>query len=303
MTDDRIKELQRQIAKLSGTITDLAGERPTLLFRDFASEYLAVKLKNPTLRASTKQSFENQVRNHLIPRFGAQPIDRINNAEWLYWVTEEKRITRFFNARKALIEILTAARNDGHIEKVPKLENPDKPKNVGRALSDKEVLSILWRSRSPFRFIFYTLWKMGCRPREVLRWEWSMIRWNEPNKTWIDIPARISKTDRSRSIPLNPDVSRLLYRRYVRGNMSQYVFHHRDSREKPQLTYQSAWTSACRKARVNAVPYDLRRTFITRCAAEGKPMIYVAKALDTSMKMVESTYAKSQVEVMEGIVK
>lgn len=306
MENDDIKQLQRLIDQLSGKVNRLTGDRRTLLFKEFAAEYLAAKLANPSLRQSTKNAFANQVKTHLGPAFGELPLDRIKNGEWINFVTdmrERKRVGRFFNARKVLIEVLSAAKNEGHIEKMPKFDNPDAPKDVGRALEEAEILRILWSARRPFRFIFYTMWKMGCRPREILRWEWSMFRWNEPSKTWIDVPARISKTDRSRSIPLNPGVSRRLWARHRRKNGSDFVFPSRDNPRRPQMTYASAWSTACRRAKVSAVPYDLRRTFITRCAGEGLPLLYVAKILDTSTKLIESTYAKTQMETMEGIIK
>ncbi len=302
MTD--LKGLQKQLAKIAGSISKLSGEQETLLFGVYASEYLKLKLSNPTLREATKASFKNQVEKHLIPAFGKLPLDQIKNGNWLHWVSdmrEEKKMTRFFNARKSLIEILRDAREEGHLEKLPKLDNPDAPANAGRALTEREVLSVLWHSRRPFRFIFYVFWKMGCRPREILRWEWSMIRWIE-GRMWIDIPARISKNDRSRSIPINSDVSRILLSRMKAGNNSIFVFPHRCDFRRPQLSYQSAWTTACLGGGVvDAVPYDLRRTYITQCAKEGKPLIYVAKLLDTSIEMIERVYAKMDVKTMEDI--
>lgn len=302
--DDQFRDLQRQFAKLSGQLDKLAGDRPALLFRDYAQPYCAQKLLNPTLRSATKASFANQVQKHLVPAFGHLALDKITNAEWLAWVMSNPGITRFFNARKTLVELLTAARSEGHIERMPKFDNPDIQRNTGRALEDKEIYAILRHSERPFRFIFYTFWKMGCRPREILRWEWDMIRWAGPGKAWIDIPARISKTDRSRSIPINSDVAALLWRRKERGNGSRFVFPSRDSLERPQLSYQSAWKSTLARAGIStATVYDFRRTFITRAAAAGKPLLYIAKHLDTSVGLIEKTYAKSQADVMEDIVK
>lgn len=314
--DERILELQRQIARISASISLVAGDRRTPTFGEYASTYLDNKLANPTLRETTKRSFYQQVKCHLIPTFGAIPLDKLGNMEFLKWVVEKRdaaetlpagpgRMTRFFNARKYLIEVLGAAKEDGLIEKLPKIDNPDVPRNVGRALETKEILGIIRHTKKRlFRFFFYTLWKMGCRPREILKWEWSMIRWEGPNKAWIDIPARISKTVRSRSIPINPSVAKRLYQIYKRGgNGSKYVFPNVKDASKPQLSYHGAWATACKKAAVKAMPYDLRRTFITRHAAEGSPMIYVAKFLDTSTKMIEAVYAKSQATVMEAIAK
>lgn len=314
--EEDFKTLRKQFEALTSSMNKLAGEKKELLFREFALAYMEAKLRDLTLRESTRRSFECQVRGHLIPAFGALPIEKVNNAEWLYWVTEKKkdaegrppgrgRMTRFFNARKYLMEILIAAKEDGHVEKLPRLSNPDESRNVGRVLEDREILRILRHTKKRiFRFFFFVLWKMGCRPREILKWEWDMIRWGEPGKTWIDIPARISKTVRHRSIPINPSVSRRLYAEFTHGVTSKFVFPNVKDPSRPQLSYHGAWATACKRAgiKVKAMPYDMRRTFITEKAADNQPMIYVAKTLDTSTKMIESTYAKAQAQVMENIV-
>lgn len=305
--DDPLSELKKQAERLNEAIKRIGGESQSVTFKDFAMQYLTAKLDRPTLRQSTKDSFSAQVKNHLIPAFGDAPIDKITNADWLRWVMKIKNmksptITRFFNTRKALAEILIAAKEDRHIDRAPKLDNPDEPKDVGRALSDWEVFRLLKSCKnSYFRFFFYVLFKMGCRPREVLKWEWEMITWGEPGHSWIAIPARISKTNRSRKIPINGIVSKRLYR--LRGNGSRYCFPRIGDPSRNQNSYHGAWRSARELAGVNAVPYDFRRTFITRCAAENKPLIYVARCLDTSTKMIESVYSKAQEEVMEAIVR
>lgn len=305
MSDEALKSLRKQIESLNAAVAKMSGDNPVPTFGEFASSYLKEKLARP-LREATKRSFENQVRLHLIPGFGGLFIDKMTNPVWLEWVEREKtkegrKLTRFFNARKSLIEILRAAQHAGYIEKLVKLDDPDESKNTGRMLERQEIIQILWAAKRPFRLIFYAFFRMGCRPREILRWEWSMLSLRN-DKLWLSIPARISKTGRSRDIPINPNLARIIKIRQKRGNGSIFIFPSRDSPERPQLTYQSAWSTACASAKVEAVPYDLRRTFISRCAAEGKPMIYVAKALDTSTKMIESVYAKSQAEVMEKII-
>lgn len=311
MNDEGIRELRRQADKMAEMMRRLDGERPMPLFDAFALAYLDGKLRDPSLREATKRSFKHHVKNHLVPVFGKLPLDKLTNTEWLNWVTglrddteQTRKVTVFFNARKTLTEILRAAKEDGHIEKVPKLDNPDVKKDVGRELSDKEVIAILWKSNRPFRFIFYTFWKMGCRPREILRWEWSMLDWKDEKNCWVNIPARIVKNDRSRSIPINSDVTKRLAIRKRRGNNSLFVFPSRKTKAKPQISYMSAWGRAVAEAKVKeAVPYDFRRTFITKCAIEGRQLLYVAKFLDTSISMIEGTYAKANAAVMEEIAK
>lgn len=311
MNEELVRNIQRQIGNLTDALSKLTGEQTAPLFADYARGYLGKKLLRPTLRQSTKNAFGDQVRIHLIPQFGQRPIDKVTNTEWLEWIakertkTEGRRVTRFFNARKALVEILRASEADGHIERLPKLDDPDAPRNVGRALDDFEVYKILRHTRRPyFRLFFYTLARMGCRPREILQWEWSMITWGEPGKTWIEVPARITKTNRTRRIPINPDVSARLYDLWRDEPASRFVFPHRHDPNRYQTSYHGAWRTACRHGRVaKCVPYDLRRTFITKRAAKNKAPIYVAKVLDTSVKMMETVYTKAQADVMEDIVK
>lgn len=300
-------QLEVVLKEVGTALSKLGEEKKPVTFREFALAYADQKVMSPAYREATKRSFAHHTRFHLVPAFGDLPLGEVNNRAWLAWVNETRksgRITRFFNARKTLTEILLAARDAGHIERKPKLDNPDAPKNVGRVLEDAEILRILRHTLDDqFRLIFYAFWKTGCRPREVLKWEWSMIKWNEPGKTWIEIPAAISKCKRSRPMPMNPGLSRRLHSEWKRGPSSKYVFPSRSNPSKPQLSYHGAFYTACYYAGVkDAVPYDFRRTFITRCAARNMPLLYVAKVLDTSVKMIEAHYAKASASVMQEIV-
>jgi integrase len=303
---EELRDLQRQIARISGSLDKMAGDRPRVLFRDFAAAYNATKQQDPTLSFATKRLFAHQTLNVLIPAFGHLALEEITNPAFLTWVSATReskaRMTRFFNARKCLVELLRQAKEAGHIEKLPKLPNPDAPKDVGRVLEQKEIIAILWRSRRPFRFIFYTFWKMGCRPREILQYEYAMLR-QEKAALWIDIPARISKNRRFRSIPIPNAVSKRLLKRKGWTN-SQFIFPSTMDKSKPQLSYASAWNLACEKAGIQkkATPYDFRRTWITTRAIENKPLMDIALYLDTSVGMIQKTYYKSQANVMEGLV-
>lgn len=300
--DEDFRALQRQMQATMEKMNKLAGETPEVLFKEFALSYMNSKLARPKLRASTKTSFSNQILKHLIPRFGMLPLGKITNAIWLQWIEDEKALSKFFNARKALVEVLRAANKAGHLDKIPELDNPDEYEAVGRVLEDTEVMSILWKAPRPFRFIFYVFWRMGCRPRELLQWEWAMLKFNEPAKTYVTVPTRISKTGRTRSIPIDPCVSRILARRHRIGNSSDFVFPARQDNRRPQLSYQSAFVTACRKAKVaKAMVYDFRRTRITKWAAAGKSLAFVARMLDTSEPMIRRVYLKDDHEVMEGL--
>lgn len=306
---DELRDLRKQFEMLQAAFSKAAGDHVTISFGEYAKRYQEQKLKSTGLRESTKRSFEYNVRAWLLPAFSEIPLDKLGNADWNAWITstqsvEHRRITRYFNARKALIEILNAAKKEGLIDRIPSLDNPDEPKNVGRVLEEIEIWLILRHTTYPiFRLFFWVLYKMGCRPREILQWEWSMFTWAEPGHTWLQVPARISKTGRTRPIAINPSVSAHLHRILRRGVTSRFVFPNRIHVDKPQLSYHGAWRTACTKAGVKAaVPYDNRRTFITNAVAKNKPSVFLGKQLDTSAKQIEGTYAKKQVEVMEDIV-
>lgn len=306
--NDELKNIQRKIAELNAAFGRVSGDTPTILFADYSRQHMAKKLASPALRDTTKALFRNQIEKHLIPAFGALPLDQITGAAWNSWVSAMKAaggpLTRFFMPRKCLIEVLNAAKKDGLIERMPEIENPDEPRSVGRALESREILAILWNSRRPFRFIFYVFFRMGCRPRELLKWEWSMIRFESPSLAIVSVPARISKTVRSREIPINSCVSRILWRRKARGNGSQFVFPKPGNPLQPHLSYDTAWRSACRRGGLaKTVPYDLRRSKITECAVDGTELIPVAKFLDTSVKLLETTYAKINSQHMRKIAK
>lgn len=306
MNDD-LKSLQQQLAKLTENVNRLAGDAPEPTFGEFLEKYQRQKMADFTLRESTRNAFADQAK-HLARGFGHRKLKEIGNIVWLEWVSASRadpamRVTRFFNARKTLIEVLHAAREEGLLERAPKLEIVDARKPIGRALSDAEIFRILHHTRKPmFRLFFFALAKMGCRPKEVLQWEWEMFRWGEPGKTWIAVPARITKTDRDRLVPVNPALSRRLYDLYRDGNGSKFVWPHRGGAEQFQTSYHGAWRTACRHAGVDAMPYDLRRTFITRAVARGMPAAFVARCLDTSVKMIEAFYLKQDETLMEKIM-
>lgn len=307
MTDFR--SIQRQLAKLTTDFARASGDSTVPLFRDFALNYQAEKLAKTNLRSATKSAFEYQVREFLVPAFGHLTLDKVTSYEWdtqiPRWL-EEGRLTRLFNTKKCATEIMRKAHEAGYIDRVPKFENPDEPRNVGRVVSEEEFERIqACMTYEIFRLFFFTLRRMGCRPREILRWEWDMVEWPEVEggKAWINIPARISKTGRNRKIPINSEVWAKLLEWRAQGPMnSKYVFPNRFHPGQPQLSYHGAWRTACTKAGVaHCVPYDYRRTFITVKMENNEPGVFVAKYLDTSMMQIEKTYAKAQAATMEGI--
>lgn len=312
-TEVQIREASKIIGLLSASLAELTDKKvPT--FEEFVKPWLEQELANPALRDSTKRSKEYQVRRYLLPAFREVPLDKLGNADWNAWVklTQDKpeiwRITRYFNPRKTLNEIMNAAFDQGVIERKPRLDNPDERRNVGRVLSDREMWWILRHTTYRiFRVFFYTLFKHGYRPREILKWERSMLRW-ENGKLWVDVPARITKTARARLAPVNPTAAKHICRLMKENPNARFVFESRIRPGQPQLSYHGAWKTACDKIKAkypefkHAVPYDSRRTKITRAMIAGEKPVYVAKLLDTSVLQIEKTYAKDDAATLEALV-
>lgn len=310
MSDEKLREMQRQVAKLTESIAAMAGEKIVPTVGEFAQEFITEQLASSELRDSTKAAKEYQIRRNIIPAWGPMPMDKLGNVDWNKWIklTKENpqdwRITRYFNVRKVLTELFHRAKRFGIIENVPKLDNPDERRSVGRVLTDKEVWLILRNTTyRVFRVFFYTLYKQGCRPREILKWERSMIRVADNGKMWIDVPARITKTARSRMMPVNQTVAKHICRLMKENPNSRFVFQNRIHQDAPQLSYHGAWRTAVMKAGIKpCVPYDMRRTKITDAMKRGEPPVFLGMLLDTSVGQIQNTYTKADAATLEALV-
>jgi hypothetical protein len=311
----QIREMQRTIEKLNMSMATLVGERRVPTVGEFAQEFITEELASTEHRESTKRAKEYQVRRNIIPAFGKLPMDGLGNIQWNAWIKETKanprdwRITRYFNVRKLLTELFHKAKVRGIIENVPKLDNPDEHRNTGRVITDRETWWILRNTTYRiFRVFFYGLYKQGVRPREMLRWERSMIKTAPDGRMWVEVPARITKTARSRLMPVNQTLAKHICRIMKENPDSRFVFQNRIHPDAPQLSYHGAFRTALMKARKAhpemkpCVPYDWRRSFITRAMIAGKQPVYIAKLLDTSVPMLERVYTKDDAATMEALV-
>ncbi len=316
MNEVQVREIQRTIENLNASMASLAGERTSPTLGEFAKEFMVEQMASSEHRDSTKTAKEYQVRRNIVPAFGHIPLDQFGNRDWNKWVKEmrsstdrHKQITRFFNARKTVTELLHAAKARGRIESVPKLDNPDERRNVGRVVSERETWWILRSTTYKiFRLFFYVLYKHGYRPREVLRWERSMIKIADDGKMWIDVPARITKVGKGRLVPVNQTAAKHICRLMKDNPNSRFVFQNRIHPDAPQLSYHGAFSTALAKAMgmhpemEKCVPYDWRRSYITRMMILGKPPVYIAKNLGTSVPMLERVYTKDDAKTMEALV-
>jgi integrase len=271
-----------------------------LVIRDIARAVLAGKEEK---RDNTYRTAKNQIENHILPAFGHLKPSQVTTLKWNLYDAEERRKgkrTKLFNTRKAMIEILNRAKGEGLIQDVPKLKNHDGEARQGLYLDDLTVQRILNAASPSTRLLLETVYRMGARPGEVLQWEWDMIHWDEDKHGRIYIPGRITKTGRSRDIPLNSRISALLKERHG-SHESKFIFPSPTNPSSPMKEYKTGWKGACRRAnlQIDAQPYDLRDTWVTNQAKRGISVVFTAKYADTSIVMIQKVYAKAETGAMQ----
>jgi len=272
-----------------------------LVIRDIARAILAGK---ESKRDNTYRSSKNQLENHIIPTFGHLKASQVTALKWDLYDAEERKKgkrTKLFNTRKALIEILNRAKDEGLINQVPKLKNHDDESRQGKYLDDLTVQRILNVASPQTRLLIEIVYRMGARPGEVIQWEWDMINWEKGTHGAISIPGRITKTGRSREIFLNSRVSELL--KPLHGvNESKFIFPSPLGPNQPIQGYKTGWNTACRSAfpdkKIDFIIYDLRHTWVTNQAKRGINPGFTAKYADTSIQMIQRVYLRADAEAM-----
>lgn len=295
------------------------------LIRDIAK---ALKAAKASRKPKTLKSFSEQVDNHINPHFGHLRPDQITSLRWeTYDAEERKRIhrkrvggrvyeyrrTKLFNTRKALIEILHRAEEEGMIRRVPDLKNFDPPAEPPKYLDFWTYRAIRRATPWPLKLLPFIMYWQGPRPSEALQYEYPFIRWSDDDlrpdgwrRTWprakIRIPGEITKTGRPRTIPLNSRVARALrwMARHKKNLLAtRWLFPSRTKKGQPILHYNAVWARALAKAGLEDLTiYNLRDTFITNRLREGLSSTFVAKYVDSSSEMIDRKYAVAEEEVM-----
>jgi integrase len=266
-------------------------------------------------RDQTYRSAKNQIKNHIVQNYGHLRPEQFTLSKWEERILDQRKRNpkhKMFNERKHLIMIQQRAVRDGYLANVPKYRNPDPKPEAGTYLKDDTIHILLRCASRMTKLLLFIMWKQGARPGEILQYEWEMIHFDEGEHGSIHIPGRITKTRRSREIPLNSSVSRIL--RWLKDrSKSSFLFPSPAYLNSPMTEYKTGWNTAKRKAnklienrklkvqKVKGTTYALRDTFVTNCAKRGVNILFVAKFIDSSVKMLERHYLVTEREAMQGV--
>jgi integrase len=277
-----------------------------ILMRDIFRAVLASKeqLKGGQ-HGSSYRSCKNQIEKHLSPNFGHLRPEQVNARMWREYDRIERNRGRnaLFNTRKYMMEALHRAEEHGALQRVPELPKLDPRPAPPKYLDEKIVKQILDHRSARFsKDLYFLLWKQGPRPTEAAQYEWEMIHWKEGKHGTIHIPARISKNNRARVVPLNSEVSKMLKkRRRKRRRGERYIFPSRYVSGTYQKNYRKGFESACQDLGIDAVPYNLRDTFITNCLKRGLSPTFIGLYTDTSATMIQYKYAVGEYEALQEV--
>lgn len=296
-----------------------------ITFGQYARVLLNRKLarSEEELAAGSKRTSKYAIEK-LIKAFGYLRLDQVNEDRWELYCSNELRQKpqKMFNRLKELKEVLRRAHRNGLIPRLPDLKNPDTASAPPKRLSRKTIRALLRAAHPRTRLLIYIMWRQGARPGEIIQYRWDMVHWDEGDNGYIHIPAKITKTRRARAIPLNSRVARVLRwmlknadrfdPKKAKGERRRTMTWIQNSVASPYLfpattgrghilEYKRGWESAKTEADVDAIPYNLRDTFITDCAIRGMSILFTAKYCDTSVKMIERHYAMAEQSAMQKV--
>lgn len=171
------------------------------------------------LSASTQAFYKPWFKNHIIPKWGAYPVEQIKPfavREWLNSLTLGKKsrahvrdlMRRVFDLAM-LWEILPYERNP--ILLVSVRARPDEEDCEKRVLTPEEFQKMLERVPEPYRTMCIIACCMGLRISEVLGLQWSDFDWHKEEvriqRAVVLGASKPTKTKRSKAImPLAPEM-------------------------------------------------------------------------------------------------
>jgi len=120
----------------------------------------------------------------------------------------------------------------------------------------------------------------GMRRGELLRITWDMVQWD---RKFIRIPAKITKTNRDRNVPLQPHAINILQSipRSVTGKIFPIGI----------KNFERSWRAICKRANVTGLRFhDLKREAVSRLFEKGLSVSEVQTFVGNSFVNIVSLY-------------
>ncbi len=262
----------------------------SLTFGELAEVFIE---KHAKVRKRSWRDDERNLRIDLLPAWKDRPAESIRRrdvAELLDRIVE-RGAPILANRVKALTsKIFNVGIGRGLVENNPALgvSMPAKERQRDRVLNEDEIRA-LWRTLDTQGTVMGATFKMRLltaqRGDEVLR-----MKWTDISNGWWTIPAEVAKNGLTHRVPLSPQVAQLLEElRSITGD-SAWVFASRRKRESPISAIQKAAERIAKRAGVEFVPHDLRRTAASLMTGMGVSRLVVSKILNHVESGITAVY-------------
>lgn len=288
--DDAIKHQKR-----TGSLAQYEAGTQTLAA--FAEEWWKLYAE-PHLAERTRKSYAGTWDRHVLPDLGSVPLRELSAADI------EAHLSRLRDKGTGaptvhrvyvlLSSVLQRAYEWGRISENPcrrvRSRAPRRARNVV-PLTDAQISALrdaCWRPRD--RFIIGALAYGGFRPSELAALEWADVGRNYITVNRAIEPGEGTKITKShngeRQVKISHQLQAVIqehpdYGEYGMGSHTVPLVRRHDGRPFNDGTWSTwhkdVWKPICQETGIEAVPYDLRHTFVSRLIEDGASVVKVAK--------------------------
>jgi len=295
----RLEERKRQVRL--GQLDMLEAEIPTLeYFTETYIEYVRDIKQNRSWKSAILYL------NSLNKRFGKKKLSQITPRD-----IDEYKLARLKNLKPASVNRELACLS--HLFNLAKRrkrffgENPVSiskllPENnqIERILTSHEEEILLKNSSNELKAILICALQTAMRKNEIITLTWDNV---DMNNNIITIDHTNTKSKKTRKIPINSRLRKVLLEQKLKVGSSNYVF--LSSKGTPYKRHDSlnqAFTGACKRAGIiNLRFHDLRHTSATRMIETGASIVAVSRILGHADLKTTMRYAHPENSLKDAV--
>lgn len=330
----RDKQLAKKVAKkieaklILGDLDLLKGSEKQITFSEYAQQWLEGYVAT-ALKYSTYKGYNSILNNHLLPKFGKDPLSSISREKIKLFLLEKIRKNtsegkkeglshgRVKHIKSTMSGIMTQAVEDGHITVNPasrlgylfnskdqNLENEIDPYSAKELDTYLETCEARFPQSHPF---FLTLARTGMRLGEGLALKTGDIdfagQFIEIKRAFVENRLTTPKSGKSRRVDMSPQLSatlkNLIHQNKVTamkkgwGEVPEWLFFNEEGKPLDQRNVRTrVHYKVCEKASLRRMRiHDLRHSYATIRISAGHNIADVSRQLGhASIKITVDSY-------------
>ncbi len=279
----------------------LDTEIPT--FTDYAKVYVAYQRDVKRIRSHERT---RQCVEHFVRFYGDLKLNEISTEHIdLY---KQKRLAEGVKQNTVARELQVirnlfnhAYKRDKFFGKNPVTESglPTFNDKKERVLTREEEVRLLDVCVDHLKDVIRIALNTGMRRGEILGLRWD---WIDLDEFIINLPQTHTKTNKSRKVPINDVVRKILLERKLKSGGSEFVFPSDKSNNGHLQWLKRSFNTACKNADIEDLRFhDLKHTTITRMVEAGIPIIDISKIVGTSYKLIVERYSHQKESLRKAV--